>query len=371
MIAHITPRALSGSIPAIPSKSYAQRYLIAELLSGTYPFTEFDNAGEDIEATLSAVKSLHAGESAVDCGSSATAARILLQVLAVAYPDVALTCSDQLQKRPLEVLIDNPPQPGVYEVSGSQSSQYISGLMFALPLLEGDSTIALTSPLESSGYVDMTIEVLRQFGIDILPDAHSRWRIPGNQRYRAPSRIECEGDWSNAPVWLAAGAEVTGLSADTLQPDGQAFLAFCARTDKGYRLLPDLAFPAQIDVSQCPDLTPVLAVMAATRRGQTRIVGTRRLRIKESDRIASVVDLLTSLGGVAHTDGDDIVINGSGKLEGGTAQSYEDHRIVMAATLASRWCAETVTIVGCEAVAKSYPRFFDDFVALGGHVEFE
>jgi len=370
MNARITPCALSGEVQAIPSKSYAQRYLIASLLSDA-PLPKFDNASEDIEATYQAVKALRDGNVIIDCASSATAARILLQVMAAKYPNATMICSDQLQKRPLETLISNPSRSGVYEVSGSQSSQYISGLMFALPLLEGDSTIVLMSPLESSGYVDITIDVLAQYGIEIIPDTDKGWLIPGNQRYCAPEKIVCEGDWSSAPVWLAAGAEVAGLSEKTLQPDGRAFLSYCESTGDGYRLRNDLDLPEVIDVSQCPDLTPVLAVMAATRKGETRITGTRRLRIKESDRIESVVNLLNTLGGSARIEGDDILISGMTQLSGGTIDSYEDHRIVMAATLASCWCTEPVVITGSEAVAKSYPGFFDDFRALGGQVVFE
>jgi len=414
----ITPRTLSGTVPAIPSKSYAQRLLIAALLCDDTVALNFEKSCEDIESTQSAVEALRRGESVIDCKSSATAARILLQVMAVRFPGAEMICSEQLSKRPLETLITFPAKAGVYEISGKLSSQYISGLMFALPLLEGESKIVLTDPLESAGYVDITIDVLSQFGIEIHQDGQKGWTVPGNQRYVAPEYIECEGDWSNAPVWIAAGAVVTGLGVDTLQPDGQAFLPFCEyseqpdgsslssskifgrtnsqsewissksaepqsppilaglRSDRpaartAFRLSGSARLPEVIDVSQCPDLTPVLAVMAATREGQTRIVGTHRLRIKESDRIESVVEMLRNLGGIAEVQGDDILITGQAKLAGGEVNSFEDHRIVMAATLASCWCESPVTIIGAEAVAKSYPHFFDDFCALGGQVEFE
>jgi 3-phosphoshikimate 1-carboxyvinyltransferase len=213
------------------------------------------------------------GEAVIDCSSSATAARILLQVCAVAFPQVRIEVSAQLTKRPLETLIDNPPQSGRYEVSGSQSSQYISGLLFALPLLEGDSEIVLTSPLQSSGYVDITIDVLERFGIQIRRAADKGWIVEGGQMYRFPDSLPFEGDWSSAPVWLAAGAGVSGLNGDTLQPDGRAFAPFCENEGDVFALKCGFALSDVIDVSQCPDLTPVLAVMATASGKSVTITG--------------------------------------------------------------------------------------------------
>ena len=372
MKAIITPRTLSGTIAAIPSKSYAQRFLIASLLSGG-PFPTFADAGDDIRATRDAVEALRAGERVIDCGSSATTARILLQILAVKYPDVSLTCSDQLKSRPLKTFINQNSHQGDYHLRDMKSSQYISGLMFALPLLSDDHSILLNEPLESAGYVDMTQILLRAFNVTVesITDDNTGWRIPGAQTYTTPDDYVIEGDWSSAPVWIAAGAQVTGLAQDTLQPDGKAFQQFCKREGDSFHRDYRVALPRVIDVSQCPDLTPVLAVMAAVSAGSTRITGTSRLRIKESDRIKTVVDLLYTLGGVVETKGDDIIIQGLDFLRGGTIDAHDDHRIVMAATLASCWCTDTVIIEGAEAVGKSYPTFFNDFHALGGHVAFE
>jgi len=374
MIARITPHTLSGSLPAIASKSYAQRYLIAALLAEGATIPEFHEVGDDIKTTQNAVKALRAGAQTIDCASSATAARILLQVCAVRFPDVDLTFSKQLVHRPLETLIERPARAGIYHVSGAQSSQYLSGLLFALPLLDGESQIMVTDELQSSGYVEMTRKVLEQFSITSIPTAEG-WIVPGDQTYRMPTDLAVEGDWSNAAYWLAAGVTVTGLRSDTLQPDGIALLPFCEKVGVAYQLRADFQLPDVIDVSQSPDLTPALAVMAATDGREPshkyRITGTGRLRIKESDRIKSVVAMLSGLGAIVGIEGDDILIMGQRSLEGGCVDAHDDHRIVMATALASCWCGDTVTIEGAEAVTKSYPRFFDDFISLGGSVEIE
>lgn len=375
MNAYITPHRLSGIVEAIPSKSYAQRYLIASFLSEAPSTLTFENPGDDIAATIRATDALKRGERTIDCGSSATAARILNQVIAVTHPRSEITGSEQLMSRPIESLIELPARSGLYKISGSQSSQYLSGLLFALPLLEGESRIELIDTLESSGYVDMTLEVLDKYSI-VIESTGQGWIVPGGQIYRAPGDLVIEGDWSSAAVWLASGVIVTGLNPATKQPDGIAFFPYCSREGAGVRMRASAQLPATIDVSQCPDLTPVLAVMAATATRYdepktTRITGTHRLRIKESDRIESITQMLQALGAEVTVDGDDMIIVGKKTLSGGVIEARDDHRIVMAATLASCWCEDQVTIIGADAVTKSYPRFFDDFETLGGIVELE
>jgi 3-phosphoshikimate 1-carboxyvinyltransferase len=373
MDARITPRTIRGTVAAIPSKSYAQRLIIASLLCKESLVLDFFDPCEDIARAQNAVAALRRGEQRIEFGDSATLARILTPVLAVRYPQVEAVCSEQLSKRPLETFMDNPPRARTYRVPGSLSSQYISGLLFALPLLDGDSRIELTSPLQSAGYVDITLEVLSRFGVTVMPVADGGatvgWGVAGKQEYRTPAYIPCEGDWSSAAVLIAAGARVSNLEGDTFQPDGRAFLPYCQQADGRYRLKKDVRLPEVIDVSQCPDLTPVLAVMAATSDRKIRIVGGRRLRIKESDRLTSISRLITDLGGCAEVIGDEMLISGTRTLAGGTVDSWGDHRIVMAAALASCWCEKAVTITDAHVVAKSYPRFFDDFRTLGGCVE--
>ena len=371
MNARITPSALRGIVTAPHSKSYAQRYLIASHLSGERILPSFPDAGDDVRATYEALEALRLGQRRIDCKNSGTTARILAQVIAVTAPHAELAVSEQLSKRPLQTLISQPPRAGLYRVVGDTSSQYLSGLLFALPLLDGDSRLEMTTPLESSGYVAITIEVLRQFGITIWGNEHDGWDVSGNQVYRAPASIVCEGDWSSAPVWLGAGAGVIGLNPHTIQPDGIAFLPFCAFSEGVCTLDYSIPFPDHFDVSQNPDLTPLLAVLSAVRLGATVFTGIRRLKIKESDRIASILALVADLGGSARREGESLVVEGTGKLCGGVVDAFGDHRIVMGATLASCFCTNPVTILGADAVSKSYSRFFDDFVALGGHVEFE
>jgi 3-phosphoshikimate 1-carboxyvinyltransferase len=233
------------------------------------------------------------------------------------------------------------------------SSQYLSGLLFALPLLSGDSVIRVTGVLESRPYVDMTLDALRAFGVTVIEE-DGCFRVPGSQRYRSPGGVSVEGDWSNAAFWLAAGANVTGLDPDSRQGD---------------KAITDLlkAIPGGIDASNTPDLVPVLAAAASVAEGKTTIYNAERLRIKESDRLKTVAASLTSLGADITETEDGLVIIGKKSLPGGETESYGDHRIVMMASTVR--CAGPVVIHGAEAVNKSYPRFFEDFTSLGGVYE--
>ena len=233
---------------------------------------------------------------------------------------------------------------GRYEITGGKSSQFISGLMFALPLLCGDSEIVLTSPLQSSGYVDITIETLGKFGIQ------SGYRIKGNQQYISPGEIDVEGDWSNSAYFLCADVEVSGLCENSLQKDS----IFSKVKDQD-----------EIDVSEIPDLVPILAVYAATREKKVVFKNIERLRLKESDRVKSVSEMLISLGASVSSDESTMTIESSG-LTGGEVDSFNDHRIVMSAAIASCYCKNEVVIKNAQAVNKSYPEFFNHFNKLGG-----
>ena len=371
----IIPGKLKGTIQSIQSKSAAHRLLICAALSGAADKIVLDRPSEDINATVSALQILQGGRIA-DCKESGTTLRLLFPVAAALGLRVEFTGQGRLPQRPMEPMLtllrehgctikgDSLPlkmrgtlNSGAYQLPGNISSQYISGLLLALPLLDGESSILLTTPLESSGYVDMTLQAMRQFGVEAIPTSQG-WSISGNQSYKAPPRIEIEGDWSNSAFWFVANAlhsdiNVVGLKENTCQKDSQ---------------IKDILETSlqSIDVKDIPDLVPALAIAACGREGSTTLKNCERLRLKESDRIQSVCSMIHSLGGRAEEKNNDIIIYGSGTLSGGTVDSANDHRIAMAAAIAATICSEPVVIEHAQAVNKSYPNFFKDYNSLGG-----
>ncbi len=388
----IQPGPLSGSLSAIPSKSHGHRLLIAAALSNPPGQIQLTETSEDLEATRTCLTALHESDPVLPCRESGSTLRFLLPVAMAQKNHVRFLGEGRLLQRPLsplkeemerhgcrfhmgkgELEVNGLLQSGSYHLRGDISSQYVTGLLFALPLLAGDSEILLTTPLESRGYVDMTLQVLSMAGIQVSVstqegtfglqrEALLKYNIPGGQQYHSPELATPEGDWSNGAFWLAAnyvgfGNRVTcaGLSEDSLQGD---------------RVVSDLLrnFPNIIDGSQIPDLIPILAVVAAVRPGITTINRAERLRLKESDRLETTVQLIRDLGGDAEEMPDGMVIRGKPLLRGGTVDGCGDHRIVMSAAIASTICTEPVTITGAEAVNKSYPGFFRDFKGLGGKI---
>jgi len=373
----IEPKKLNGRVQAIQSKSHAHRAMICAALAGRRNVVQLVRPSEDLLATEQAV-GIFEGAGTADCRESGTTLRLLVPPAAALGIEATFTGEGRLPRRPMEPLLgileqhgarfssDTLPftlsgalKSGRYAVPGDISSQYVSGLLLALPLLAGDSELVLTTALESAGYVDMTIECQRQFGIEIGQTACG-WRIPGNQAYSAPGSFKVEGDWSNAAFWLVATAlgsrvDVPGLSDTSLQRD-RLIRAIIERGEK------------DIDVRDIPDLVPVLAVLAAGNEGKTVIRNGGRLRLKESDRIASVSAMIKNLGGTIDSLGDDIAITGHGRLAGGSVDSAGDHRIAMAAAIAATICTAPVRINGAQAVSKSYPDFFAHYAQLGGDV---
>ncbi|MCL2680646.1 MAG: 3-phosphoshikimate 1-carboxyvinyltransferase [Coriobacteriia bacterium] len=401
----VLPGTLSGHVAAIPSKSHAQRILIAAALADQPTQVKLSRSttlSDDLNTTLQTLRFLGATTQAesdhitvtpsstlgdrsssitVDCGQSAATARLLLPILAAVHVRGTLTGSGSLLNRPFAPLCaalaagalscdrhtlpitwqahtNDRLQAADFQLPGDESSQYLSGLLFALPLLAADSTIQLTTPLQSAGYVDLTLAVLRQFGITVQctddQAAESvHYRIAGGQRYTSPGSISVEGDWSNSANWLAAGLTVTGLNPHSLQRDR----SFSAIKDQ-----------PEIDATDIPDLVPILAVCAALRRGQTRIYGIKRLRLKESDRIKTTHALLQALGCEVYASDNQLLICGSGTITGGTVDAAGDHRIVMAAAIAGSYASTAVKIVGADAVTKTYPDFFTDYCHLGGQL---
>ena len=400
----ISPFPIGGTVAVPPSKSHVHRLLIAAALCEKQE-TAIHCIGEneDIAATVRCLSALSADinredqgfhvykdfslhrfavNDQLDCGESGSTLRFLLPLCALKPHDmeapIVLTGSGRLPSRPngpllealrshgaqihgdfLPLTVDGGLFAGNYELPGNVSSQYFSGLLFALPLLDGDSTLTYTSPLESRPYVDLTLSVLRQFGIRV-EKTENGWKVPGRQRYISPGAARAEGDWSAAAFWLGANrlgnaVTVEGLNSASCQGD-KAIEALLSQIG------------GEIDVTDTPDLMPILSAVAAAIPGKvTRITGAARLRLKESDRLAAMAKTIQSLGGQAEELPDGLIIHGT-KLKGGTVDGMNDHRVVMSAAIAATACREPVTILGAEAVEKSYPHFWKDFEALGGYV---
>ncbi len=387
-----------------PSKSHVHRLLIAAALCGEQE-TAIRCAGEnaDIAATVRCLSALNADiyredqgfhvyrdfslhqfppNEKLDCGESGSTLRFLLPLCAAkphsVEAPIVLTGSGRLPGRPngpllealrthgaqihgdfLPLTVDGGLFAGDFALPGNVSSQYFSGLLFALPLLEGDSTLRYTSPLESRPYVDLTLSVLRQFGIRV-ENMEDGWRVPGRQRYSSPGMARAEGDWSAAAFWLGANVlgnavTVEGLNARSCQGD-QAIETLLSLVG------------GEMDVTDTPDLMPILSAVAAAIPGKvTRITGAARLRLKESDRLSAMAQVIRALGGNAEEMPDGLTVYGT-KLKGGTVDGQNDHRVVMSAAIAATACQSPVTILGAEAVNKSYPDFWKDFEAMGGFI---
>ncbi len=378
----IIPKKLDGSIEAISSKSFAHRILLAAALCKDDTLVRLNHISSDIMATIEAIKELGAevvhieggvivkpgklsDNPKVNCNESGTTGRLILPIMSAVAAEGTLYGKGSLRKRPFRTLCKAMEQgnvtfdgyelpisykgllkPGTFSIAGNESSQYISGLMYALPLLEGDSEINLTTELESTGYIDITLEVLELFKIN------SGYNVKGNQQYISPKEIVVEGDWSNASYWICAGIMPLGLNPKSAQKD---------------RLFIDICEDDEIDGKEIPDLVPSLAIYSTQKKKPTKIKNINRLRVKESDRIESVCKMIEALGGKIEAGDNQMVIYPS-KLRGGVVDSYNDHRIVMAASIGAIFCKSPVTIKNCEAVNKSYGTFFEDYKNLGGEI---
>lgn len=408
----ITPSPLKGNIEAIPSKSVAHRMLICAAFADAPTTLLIPQTSDDINATANCLKALGASieicgaeykvtpittpadSPTLDCGESGSTLRFFLPVAAALGNNSHFIGHGRLPQRPLSDLLDAMKEQGVtasaeslpltlrgklcgghYRIAGNVSSQYITGLLLALPLSDEDSTIEITTALESASYIDITLSVLKTFGIEISINNHT-YHIKGGQRYRSPQKLWVEGDWSNAAFFLSAAAlgnelTMSGLNKNSAQGDRkilsllESFGATCTSSETTIGIHADVLNGCTIDIRDTPDLLPILSVVAAYSQGTTTFINAARLRLKESDRLESTAALIRNLGGKAETTEDSITIYGSGLL-GGTVNSCNDHRIAMATAIAATRCKETVTICGAEAVNKSYPGFFDDYQKLGG-----
>lgn len=384
----ILPGTLKGAVTPPSSKSQTHRAVLALMLAQGEGKLSNLAVSQDIQATQDCVAALKSGQPAqadglplLDCGESGSTLRFLIPVALAVRGGGHFIGRGRLMERPQGpyirlfeekgilwkqeeacLTVAGQLEPGVYALPGNVSSQFITGLLYALPLLTGDSRIVLTTPLESRGYVDMTLDMLRRFDIKV-EEQEDGFLVPGNQTYQARD-LTLEADWSGAAFWYAAnflGAQVDiqGLNPDSVQGDRQIGTLYWKLARPG---------DVDIDLSQCPDLAPPLAVMAAVRKGTTRFVHAGRLRMKESDRLETIARTLNALGAKAQVGEDTLTLEGLDHLEGGTVDGCNDHRIAMMAAVAAIACKQKVTILGAECVKKSYPRFWEDYTALGGEV---
>jgi len=415
----IYPAGGQGEVEIPSSKSDVHRILIAAALSENPTEVVIRGMSKYIEATMNCLRALgseikntgehvwkvgpvwHAGpeQPQLFCGESGSTLRFLLPVAAAVTEEFSITGEGRLPDRPITELtgqmerkgctfsagklpfrVNGRLAGGVYELPGNISSQYITGLLFALPLLDEDSQIILSTALESGAYVDMTITTLKQFGI-YIEETGSGYLIPGRQKYCSPGRIEAEGDWSSAAFYLALGAMkgpviCKGLRTDTRQAD-YAVLELLQRFGAEVTINRDITVNGgklkgiEIDAAEIPDLVPILSVAAGAAEGLTRIYHAERLRIKESDRLAAMFDGLSRAGVLIREQPDGLIISGgpTATAEPVQVSGYNDHRIVMAMTVAAAAFGTEIIIEGAEAVEKSYPAFFSAWEQTGGRTD--
>ncbi len=403
----INPVKLHGIITPPPSKSQAHRLIIAAALAAGESHLSNIALSQDILATLRCMSAMGAVTNAdgsvicgiggnpsaaesrgevpsFHCGESGSTLRFLIPVALVVCGGGVFHGQGRLMQRPLtpyERLFDEKGisccregnqmtvlgrlSSGEYRLPGDVSSQFITGLLYALPLLDGDSEIILTTELESVGYIDMTIQALKLFGVNV-ERTRAGWHVPGNQHYQ-PCSMQVESDYSQAGFYYAAlglGNDLTlqGLRSDSTQGDRVIVDYYAQLCGEGEVVL---------DVSQCPDLVPPLAAHAALRApgSVTRLINAARLRMKESDRLATVTTVLNTLGGRVEEHPDALTITAVEALQGGTVESYLDHRIAMMSAIAATRSKNPITVLGAECVSKSYPNFWEDYEYLGGQIE--
>lgn len=410
----ISPSVLKGEITVPPSKSVLHRAIICAFLAQGKSVIKNAALSKDIEATMNAARAMGAdarfdgksitvtggcfspGKTAISCGESGSTLRFLVPVCAALGIEAEFTGEGRLPERPIKELseilltggvscgeklplnIKGKLSAGVYKVRGDISSQYITGLLLALPLCEGNSEIRLISPLQSRPYVDITVGVMKDFGVTVK-ETENGWLIKGNQSYR-PCEFTAEGDWSQGAFFLTAAALseksevlVKGLSPASFQGDKEIFsILKSAGADisfeknsvlcKGNKLNTN-----DINASQIPDLVPILSVLMALSGNKCKITGAERLRLKESDRLKAMAEGLSKMGFSLKETDDGIIFGENTKSPRGCPVSgYNDHRIVMAMAVAALFCEGETEIKGAESIEKSYPNFFEDYNTLGG-----
>ena len=423
----IKPSTLNGKIEIPPSKSYSHRAVIAAALAESEKKSMIDNLkfSVDITTTTDIMENWGAKikrfESAleivgndgkvvpkdkyVQCNESGSTIRFLIPVGITRENELIFDGKGKLVDRPLDsyykifeeqglkyettggklpLTVNGKLKTGNYEIDGNISSQFITGLLYALPLLDGDSKLIINKNLESKGYIDLTLEILQLAGIEIKNNDYKSFEIKGNQSYK-PFDYTVEGDYSQVAFWIVAGiisanrdneVKCLHVNKNSLQGDRE-IIEIVTRMGANLEIFDDYVIvkPSKtkgtvIDISQCPDIAPILTVLAALSEGETRIINGERLRIKESDRITSIKTELNKLGANVAEKGDSLIIQGVQGFTGGvTVSAWNDHRIAMSLAVASSRCDKEIVLEEAESVRKSYPHFWDDFVKMGGEIE--
>lgn len=419
----IKPSRLSGEINIPPSKSMSHRAIIVAGLSEGKSNLSNIILSDDIIATIEGMKSFGISveleeqddktysvvingnkkmkliNNEIECKESGSTLRFLIPMAGILDEKIVFNGSGKLVERPLDIYYDIFKEQGIFysnnngklpltvkgklkagdfNIRGDISSQFISGLLFVLPLLNGSSTINITTSLESKGYVDLTMDMLKKFSIDLENHNYEKFIIKGAQKYISRD-YRVEGDFSQGAFWIVAGildGNITckDLNIDSLQ--GDKAIIDIIKDMGGTISIDDNSISVEksttngitIDGSECPDLVPILATLGALSKGTTRIINAGRLRIKESDRLKAMATELKKLGADISETEDGLLIRGKDFLDGGIVGSWGDHRIAMALAIASIGCKDSVTITNSNVVNKSYPKFWDDFVALGGKI---
>lgn len=409
-----SPFVPNGTVNVPPSKSDVHRAIICAAMANGVSRISPVALSNDIKATIGCIKALGADAvlennvltvdgtnmyknktALLDCGESGSTLRFFIPIAAVGNINATFVGKGKLPQRPIGIFTEALPKAGtvcktegglpleikgqlksgIFEIPCNVSSQFITGLLLALPILEGDSEIVLTSPLESVGYIAMTIRTMKQFGVNIQA-TEKGWHIKGGQSYKTCD-YTTDGDWSQAAFFMVLGAvsgkvTVKGVAKDSTQGDKKCaeilarFGAKVTQLDNEVTVEKGELKAITIDASQIPDLVPVLSVCAAFAEGTTKIINAERLRIKECDRLKATAELLNNLGGKVKELSDGLEITGVSSLKGGNVNGYNDHRIVMSAAVCAARSDEDITATFAMSINKSYPDFYIDYNSIGG-----
>ena len=405
----VIPSKISGEVYAPPSKSYAHRYIISAFLSGGEGFIENIGDSKDVLATLGALfpvglnykcenNGVYISKKPIEenpilnCNESGSTLRFLFPVMCALGIKCTFTGKGRLLSRPIVELsnclnkngakidgfsINGKLQSGEFTIKGDISSQFISGLLFALPLLDGDSKIVIEGQVVSEDYINITLEVLDKFGIEISKKEYGYF-VKGNQRYKMPNKNIIEGDYSGASFLLSMGVlsegvKVLNLNKATSQGDKKIvevlrkFGGIVEELDNGYFAKKGTLTGITLDCENIPDLVQIISVVAAYSKGATKLLNVSRLKIKESDRIAGIINNLSRANVKAEFNGKDLIISG-GEPIGATFSGDNDHRTVMSSVVLASFANGNSNILGAEAVDKSYKNFFNDYMTLGGKI---